>query len=260
MDIQALLPPLFEAAHKAAVLVEADSARPKVVTHKADGSPATPTDAAAERIIVEAIRAQCAIPIVAEEEFEAGLTPKIDPDGAFFLVDALDGTRDFIRGGQDFTVNIALVDRRVPVLGIIIAPALHLMWHAIAGQGAFRNSEERISVRTAEMGGIRLLGGKKAAMPEVLEPFVGAHTVSGREQRSSSLKFCLLAEGQADLYPRVGETCEWDTAAGDIILREAGGTVLDIETGKPIVYGKQDQRFINRGFIAGNRNTFLPRI
>jgi 3'-phosphoadenosine 5'-phosphosulfate (PAPS) 3'-phosphatase len=115
-------------------------------------------------------------------------------------------------------------------------------------------------MRVPAVDGLALLGGKKSSAPEVLQPFLGDHTVCSREQRSSSLKFCLLAEGQADLYPRLGETCEWDTAAGDIILREAGGSILDLATGKPIVYGKQDQRFINGGFIAGSRNTFLPRI
>lgn len=261
-DLTALLPVVLEAAQKAALRAMGDFGKPKKVTFKADGSPVSQTDVEAEAIITAILRARCGYAIVAEEEFEAGKTGMINPDAPFFLIDALDGTHEFIKDGPDFTVNVALVVNRLPVLGVIIAPALGLTWHAIHGAGAYRcdnTGTAQVCVRIAGPDGLALLGGKKSSMPEVLEPFVGAQTVASREQRASSLKFCLLAEGQADLYPRLGETCEWDTAAGDIILREAGGTVLDIETGLPIVYGKQEARFINRGFIAGSRNTFLPR-
>ncbi len=262
-DIAALLPALTHAAQLAATRVMADFGRPKTISVKSDGSPATLTDAEAEAIITGIIRSISPYPIVAEEEYEAGKTPAIDPDAPFFLIDALDGTREFIRDGQDFTVNIALIDKRVPVLGIITAPVIRTTWYAIRGQGAYRcdtDGTTQVCVRVPAAEGLMLLGGKKSSMPEVLEPFLGEHAVASREQRSSSLKFCLLAEGRADLYPRLGETCEWDTAAGDVILHEAGGTVLDITTGKPLVYGKQDVRFINSGFIAGSRNTFLPKI
>lgn len=258
-----LLPALRDAASLAAARIMQDVGREKTVFCKADGSPATATDAEAEAIITAAIRAVSPIPIVAEEEFEAGQTQTIDPDGPFFLIDALDGTREFIRGGQDFTVNIALIARRAPILGIIVSPVMNVTWYAVAGQGAYRcdgTGPTQLCMRVPSAEGLALLGGKKSSMPEVLEPFLGEHAVASREQRSSSLKFCLLAEGQADLYPRLGETYEWDTAAGDIILREAGGSVLDISSGKPIVYGKQERRFINGGFIAGSRNTFLPKI
>lgn len=259
MDFSSLLQPLLAAAHAAADRIMLDFSGEKTVYYKNDGSPATATDRDAEAIICKAISALGDFQIVAEEEFEAGLTPRIDPDAPFFLIDALDGTRSFIRNDEDFTVNIALVDKRVPVMGVIVAPVLRRTWHAIAGVGTFRDGQ-KIVMREAAKQDISLLGGKRSAMPEVLEPFVGEHAVSSRAQRSSSLKFCLLAEGEADLYPRLGETYEWDTAAGDIILREAGGVVLDIATGLPLEYGKQELRFINRGFIAGNRNTFLPKI
>lgn len=258
-----LLPVLRHAAGLAAVRILVDSARPKTILTKRDGSPYTATDVDAEGIIIDILHKHTDIPIIAEEDFEAGRSVSIDPAQPFFLVDALDGTREFIRGGNDFTVNIALVAARAPVMGVIVAPAFDTSWYAYAGGGAYRctgDVETQVCMRVPTADGLALLGGKRSSAPEVLEPFLGTHTVSSREQRSSSLKFCLLAEGQADLYPRLGETYEWDTAAGDIILREAGGSILDIATGKPILYGKQESRFINGGFIAGSRNTFLPRI
>ncbi|NBX66646.1 MAG: 3'(2'),5'-bisphosphate nucleotidase CysQ [Proteobacteria bacterium] len=257
-----LLPVLRHAASLAAARIMADGPGPKTVLTKSDGSPYTATDIEAESLITAALRAHTDIPIIAEEEFEAGRAAQIDPAKPFFLVDALDGTREFIRGGNDFTVNIALIAQRVPVLGIILAPVMNTCWYALSGGGTYRCSgdvETQVCMRVPAADGLALLGGKKSSAPEVLEPFLGDHTVSSREQRSSSLKFCLLAEGQADLYPRLGETYEWDTAAGDIILREAGGSILDLATGRPIVYGKQEKRFINGGFVAGSRNTFLPR-
>jgi 3'(2'), 5'-bisphosphate nucleotidase len=263
LPLTEFLPVLRHAAGLAATRLLADAEGPKTVLTKRDGSPYTMADIEAEARIVEALRAHTDIPIIAEEEFEAGQSGPIDPLRPFFLIDALDGTREFIRGGNDFTVNIALIENRVPVLGVIIAPIMKTEWYALSGGSTYRCTgevETQVCMRVPESGGLALLGGKKSSAPDVLEPFLGAHTVSSREQRSSSLKFCLLAEGQADLYPRLGETYEWDTAAGDIILREAGGSILDLATGKPIVYGKQDLRFINGGFIAGSRNTFLPRI
>jgi len=157
-------------------------------------------------------------------------------------------------------VNIALIQNRAPVLGVIVAPVFGISWHAALGHGTYRcdsGGRQQVCVRVPDTAGLALLGGKTSSQPAVLEPFLGAHTVTSREHRASSLKFCLLAEGQADVYPRLGDTCEWDTAAGDIILREAGGTVLDIITGQPLVYGKQDKGFINNGFIAGSKNTFI---
>ena len=259
-----LLTVLLEAVREASALISADAAKPRIVSHKSDGSPVTQTDARAESIITAKIRAVSPYAIVAEEELEAGLTPTINPDEPFFLIDALDGTRDFIKGGTDYTVNIALVVAREPVLGVIRAPASGVTWFAAQGYGAFRQDDEnptcKLAMREPPADGVHLLGGKRASEPVVLEPFIGAQTVAGREQRSSSLKFCLLAEGQADLYPRLMPTSEWDTAAGDIIVREAGGVVLDLESGQPITYGKQDKKFVNGGFIAGNRRLFLPTI
>lgn len=236
-----------------------DWQREPVVIRKPDGSPVTLTDAAAERIVVEALRGISPYPIVAEEAMHDGPAPDITGT-PFWLVDALDGTREFIRGTKDFTVNIALIDNGQPVFGVIHAPAHEISWHASTGGGAFATREhetpQHVHVRETDAAALIVLGGKRASETMVLEPFVGAHTIANRTQRGSSIKFCLVAEGHADVYSRPGQTYEWDTAAGDVILREAGGVVLDIWTRKPIVYGKAHAKFENGGFIAGSRAAF----
>jgi len=260
IDLPSLLPALLDAAQDASARIMADWGHPKTVSHKIDGSPVTQTDADAEKIITVRLRALMPAAIVAEEEFEDGVTPTIDPDAPFFLIDALDGTRDFIKDGRDFTVNIALIVNRQPVAGVILAPALGVTWYATQGYGAHRIEDgitRSITMRDIPKDGLFLLGGKRSSEPVVLEPFIGPQIVADRAQRSSSLKFCLLAEAAADVYPRLGETYEWDTAAGDIIMREAGGAVIDLATGKPLAYGKQERRFLNGGFIAGHRGLFL---
>lgn len=247
---------LWDAALRAGARALSDRGRHGDVGRKGDGSPFTATDHAMEAIVVETIKSVSDFAIVAEEAAELGKTPSLHGDEPFWLVDALDGTREFIRGGNDFTVNIALIENRQPIFGIVHAPATQTTWHAIRGGGVFRNKSEEIRIRDIPAEGITLLGGKKSSEPQVLEPLIGKYTIHAREQRSSSLKFCLLAQGSADLYTRLGETYEWDTAAGDIIVREAGGIVMDMATHQPIVYGKADQSFINQGFIAGRKDLF----
>jgi len=235
-----------------------DWQREIVVIKKPDGSPVTLTDAAAERIITDILKDMSPLPIVAEEAMHEGPAPSIEGT-PFWLVDALDGTRDFIRGGKDFTVNIALIDNGAPVFGIIHAPAHARTWWAAKDQGAYRiigHDTVRIQMRAMPEDGYHLLAGKQASQPGVLSDYLGAYTVANTQPRASALKFCLIAEGSADVYPRKGNTYEWDTAAGDIIVREAGGMVIDLETKKPIVYGKANSNFENGGFIAGSRHAF----
>lgn len=249
---------LLRVARDAGDRIMQDWGREPMVIKKPDGSPVTLTDAAAERIVIEVIKSLSTYPIVAEEAMHEGPAPDITGT-PFWLVDALDGTRDFIRAGKDFTVNIALIEGDEPVFGIVHAPALDRTWWAAKGQGAFHiiNGETtRITMRETPSEGFHLLAGKQAAAPGVLSDYLGAYNVAGVEQRSSALKFCLVAEGTADIYPRKGNTYEWDTAAGDIIMREAGGMVLDLETKRPIIYGKAQRRFENDGFIAGARAVF----
>jgi len=251
--------PLIDAVHRAGARIMADWQKPQMVHEKGDKSPKTDTDDAAEAIVVPTILSLSDLPIIAEEAFEKGLRPSVAPDNSFWLVDALDGTRDFIKGGPDFSVNIALIENGQPVLGVIHAPVTGDTWYAHEGAGAFHlkgGITNVIRMRVPDTGALAMLAGKRAADPVVLEPFIGAHTMAERGQRSSSIKFCLLAQGLWDLYPRLGETYEWDTAAGDAILREAVGVVLDLHTGKPLAYGKADPAFLNTGFVAGHEAVF----
>jgi 3'(2'), 5'-bisphosphate nucleotidase len=245
----------MDAAHMAGARIMTDWGQNGTVIRKSDGSPVTDTDQAAEDIMVAALKRISPHTVIAEEAIHAG-KPYVLSDEPFWLVDALDGTRDFIRGGRDFTVNAALIDGGEPVFGVIHAPAFGVSWYAIATKGAFRVEGENhipIKMRPTPKEGFHLLSGVRSAEAVILEPFIGEHVVASRHQRSSSLKFCMVAEGQYDLYPRLGHTSEWDTAAGDIIMREAGGAVLDMRSKEPIQYGKSDRNFENDGFIAGSR-------
>jgi 3'(2'), 5'-bisphosphate nucleotidase len=250
---------LIEAAVKAGERAMADWRTEKEIRYKPDGSPHTDTDLAMEAIMLAAILSVSDHKIIAEEAVHAGKTPVLEAGEPFWLVDALDGTRDFVGGLPDFTVNVALIEDGQPTLGVIHAPAEKITWYAIAGLGAFKIENgvtAAIQMRETPAEGLFLLSGVRAGAPEVLEPFIGAHVVAERRKRSSSLKFCLLAEGKADLYPRQQATYEWDIAAGDIIMREAGGIVIDMETRKSIAYGKVGVGFENGGFIAGRQDIF----
>ena len=225
---------------------------------KADSSPVTEADNAAEAIILRHIAAVApGIPVVAEEACAAGRLPEVGRE--FFLVDPLDGTKEFVRGGDDFTVNIGLVRDGVPALGIVLAPALDRLYVGIAGEGAWtaivsaaKAGEWRdISIRAAE-GPIHVVASKSHRTPET-DAFIAKYNVGELVAAGSSLKFCIVAEGVADLYPRMGTTMQWDTAAGDAVLRAAGGTVVTLE-GKPLPYGPNGRpgvaAFENPWFVA----------
>jgi 3'(2'), 5'-bisphosphate nucleotidase len=233
----------------------ADWRRDLPVTRKADGSPVTTTDQAAETMAIAAVKAVSPHTIVAEEAVHGGDRPDVTSGAPFWLIDALDGTRDFVRGLPDFTVNIALIEGHVPVLGVVHAPVTGVTWYAKKGMGAYRDGTQ-IEMRKPDINALRLLGGVRAAEKPLLEPILGDHAIASRVQRSSSLKFCLVADGSADIYPRIGRTSEWDTAAGDIIMREAGGCVLQLAGLQPILYGKSFANFENDGFIAGHASLF----
>jgi 3'(2'), 5'-bisphosphate nucleotidase len=182
---------------------------------------------------------------------EAGSIPDIS-GGAFFLVDPLDGTKEFITGGGDFTVNIGLLKDFIPVMGIIYAPVSGNLYFGAEGQAfmcAKGGAEKKISMRPMPEAGLTVVASKRHGDPEKLNEFLRGKKVNELLNYSSSLKFCALASGQADFYPRLGPTCEWDTAAGDAILRAAGGKVTTLD-GKPLPYGKADKRFLNPEFLA----------
>jgi 3'(2'), 5'-bisphosphate nucleotidase len=226
------------------------------VERKADQSPVTAADHAAEAIILEDLgQIAPSVPIVAEEEVAAGRLPKIGSE--FFLVDPLDGTKEFIQRNGDFTVNIALVREGTPVLGVVYAPVTGGLFIGNVLQGwALRSRQPtdsqvaaprgRICVRAAPVSGLTVVVSRSHATPET-ETYLTHYSVAERVSVGSSLKFCLVAAGEADLYPRLGPTMEWDTAAGHAVLVAAGGSVL-APGGAPLVYGKPGLR--NSFFIA----------
>ena len=233
-----------------------------VAEQKADLSPVTLADQEAERIILDGLRSRLPfIPVVAEEEAAAGLEPQNVGD-EFLLVDPLDGTREFVRGGDDFTVNIALVRGEKPVIGVVYAPARNVLYSGAQSMAelASTNSSHEITQRKAIS--VRQAGEKLAIVASrshnnaETDAFIANYKDAECVCVGSSLKFCLLATGEADLYPRLGRTMQWDTAAGDAVLRAAGGMVRKLD-GTPFPYGPHttpdDERFANPHFIAAGR-------
>jgi 3'(2'), 5'-bisphosphate nucleotidase len=222
------------------------------VMDKSDGSPVTIADQKAEALIAaELQKLRPEIPMIGEESVAAGSIPDIS-GGAFWLVDPLDGTREFITGSGDFTVNIALLKNFIPVMGIIYAPVADELYFGAEGQ-AFMSLEggplQKIAVRQTPSEGLTVVASKRHGDPERLNDFLKNKKVAQLINRSSSLKFCTIAAGLADFYPRLGPTSEWDTAAGDAILQAAGGRVVMLD-GKLLTYGKTERKFLNPEFIA----------
>jgi 3'(2'), 5'-bisphosphate nucleotidase len=212
---------------------------------KADGSPVTAADEAAEAIIRDGLkRLAPAVPIISEEH-AAREKPKPITGGSYFLVDPLDGTREFIAGRDEYTVNIALMTDGAPLFGIICAPALGDLWRGIVGRGAERislahRSEAPTPVHTRprpKCEAVVLVSRShlEARTKSYVDGLPGAKLM----QSGSSIKFCRLAEGSADLYPRLAPTHDWDIAAGHAILKAAGGSVTAPD-GAPLVYGTND--------------------
>jgi 3'(2'), 5'-bisphosphate nucleotidase len=230
------------------------------VRDKADKSPVTDADHAAEAIIVAGLRTLTPdTPVVAEEEMAAGRIPEIgtiESGGPFWLVDPLDGTKEFIKRNGEFTVNIALIEVGRPTLGIVLAPASDTLWRGTAGLGADKSENggafTQITTRPQPTDGLICCASRSHAIYSDLDGWFGREgiTVAERVQVGSSLKFCLIAEGKADIYPRFGPTNEWDTAAGQGVLEAAGGEVVTTD-GKPLLYGKP--RFSNPHFIARSK-------
>nr|WP_244437850.1 3'(2'),5'-bisphosphate nucleotidase CysQ [Hyphomicrobium denitrificans] len=212
------------------------------VVHKDDGSPVTDADRSAEDLIVRGLeKIDPRIPIIAEERIQYSGAPDIC-EQTFFLVDPLDGTKEFVQGRTDFTVNICLVECGLPRLGVVVAPARNELFSG-DGHNAFRcrvspdgRLIERTAIRTSmprrALRGIASASHAHADTMRFLERFAVGEILSV----GSSLKFCLLAAGEADIYPRIGRTMQWDTAAGDAILRSAGGCTLRLD-GQPLNYG-----------------------
>ena len=218
------------------------------VEHKQDSSPVTEADRAAELIILAALaRAAPGVPVIAEEEVAAGRIPA--HGDTYFLVDPLDGTKEFVRGGEDYTVNIGLIVDGVPLLGAVFAPATERLHAGLVGEGAWlEDLSNRIPIRTRKPGDELVAVASKSHFNQPTADYLcEAAKDCGYVAIGSSLKFCIVAEGRADIYPRLSPTSEWDTAAGHAVLLAAGGRV-DGPDGQPLAYGKR--AFLNRGFVA----------
>lgn len=232
------------------------------VTDKADASPVTQADRAAERVILAGLRAAYPdVPCVAEEETAEGVVPP-ELGRAFFLVDPLDGTKEFVRRHTDFTVNIALIRDGAPEIGVVYAPCTGRFFSGRPGRAeAFEardgkpiSERHRIHVREGRQP-LTIVASRSHRTPET-DAFIKKVSAAEIVSVGSSLKFCLVASGEADLYPRFGRTMEWDTAAGDAVLRAAGGSTHTLD-GKSLVYGKRNQAddadFANPHFVSSGR-------
>jgi 3'(2'), 5'-bisphosphate nucleotidase len=222
---------------------------------KSDGSPVTQADLAANGVILERLRrAFPEIPVISEEADQ--------PEAAkgaewFILVDPLDGTKEFLRGTEEFTVNIALIHRGAPVCGVVFAPAMGRIWTGCGAKA--RSGTLPVGATDAEKIAWTGIGCRAEAekpiavvsrshLDQATQDWLANHDC-GSAPSGSSIKFCLVAEGAADVYPRFGRTMEWDTGAGDAVLRAAGGRI-ETAQGAPFVYGKSQDGYANPGFVA----------
>lgn len=249
-----LLEAACAAARAAATVILEVYAHPFDVRHKADASPVTQADERAEAVIIERLRAAAPdIPIIAEEQAAAqGLAEP--PPPRFWLVDPLDGTREFVKRNGEFTVNIGLVEAGRVVLGVMQVPAAGLLYSACGPGTALRQegdaAPQAIAARPPPAAGAVLVHSRSHADLPRLEAFAARFVQVKRRVAGSAVKFCLIAAGEADYYPRFGRTMEWDTAAGQAILEAAGGRVETLD-GRPLVYAKPG--FANPEFLARGR-------
>ena len=245
-----LIAPVLAAARRAGEVILRHYAAGVAVERKADASPVTAADRDAEAVILPVLADLLpGVPIVAEEEVAAGNMP--EPGARFWLVDALDGTREFLDRNDEFTVNVALIEGGRPVLGVVHLPAKDETYFA-AGPGTARRvrgggAPEPIAARPAPADGLVVVTSRRHGSGERLAAFLETVPVRKRVTAGSSLKFCLIAAGEADLYPRFGPTSEWDIAAGHAVLAAAGGSVRTLDGGE-MTYGKPEYR--NPDFVA----------
>ncbi len=246
-----LLSPVIAIAQRAAQVVMEVYATDFAVRGKCDASPVTEADERAEALIVPALQALApGMTIVAEEGIAAGHLPVCGD--RFWLVDPLDGTREFCDRNGEFTVNIALIEHGAPVLGVVFAPAFGRLFAGVVGEGAFVDDaagRRSIGCRALPPEGLTVLASRSHGDEAALAAFLADRRVAALRHAGSSLKLCLLAAGEADCYPRFGRTMEWDIAAGHAVLAAAGGDVID-PAGRPLRYGKPG--FENPAFVAGS--------
>ncbi len=249
-----LLPRVEALARAAGALILEVYGTDFVVQDKVDASPLTLADERAEALITPALqRLQPDWPVVAEEAASRGRAPAAAD--CFWLVDPLDGTREFVARNGEFTVNIALVRQGRPVLGVVYLPVPDRLYAGVVGQGAWLDADGRrraIAARVPPAAGAVVACSRSHGDAAALQAWLQGQPVAAWVPAGSSLKFGLIAEGRADVYPRLGRTMEWDTAAGHAVLAAAGGSVCDLE-GRPLRYGKpgfENPHFVARGVRA----------
>jgi len=263
IDRDALTKGLVEAAVEAAGVIMGHYENDVEIMRKGDKSPVTIADHEAEEILLRHLqRLAPEVPVVAEEEVAAGRIPP-NLGARFFLVDPLDGTKEFLKQNGQFTVNIGLIEDGVPTMGVVYAPAMGRMFYAVGPGKAFaqeidphkgvagiaETEPEQISVRAPPADGVIAIS-SGSHKHEAVEEYLSAFKVIERKEMGSSLKFCLIATGEADLYPRQPQSsCEWDVAAAHAVLRAAGGNVTCLD-GTLFDYGHAERKFLNPGFVA----------
>ena len=253
-------------AHEAGRLILKHYAAGTEARAKTDDSPVTAADEEAEALILARLaKLAPGVPVVAEEEMAAGRLPRLG--SRFFLVDPLDGTKEFLKRNGEFTVNIALIENGKAVCGVVLAPAKGRAFIGDGGNGAFElaapeygaldpRGAKPIRARAAPKDGLIAIASRTHRDTKT-EEYLAAYRVADLLAAGSSLKFCLVAAGEADLYPRHGRTMEWDTAAGQAVLEAAGGSVKTLE-GAPLLYGKIDEGFANPYFVARGVEQYQP--
>jgi 3'(2'), 5'-bisphosphate nucleotidase len=218
------------------------------VEYKEDNSPLTEADLASNKVIVEALE-KFNIPILSEEEKAIEYSDRKDWK-YYWCIDPIDGTKEFIKKNGEFTVNIALIHRDIPVLGVVYAPVLEDMYIAKKGEGAYKNAQKLpLKINSTPEAKLKVVASKSHLSIET-QKFIDNLDTEEIEQvsKGSSLKLCMVAEGEADIYPRLAPTMEWDTAAAHAIVLEAGKSVVQFETREPIVYNKKN--LLNPWFIV----------
>lgn len=221
---------------------------------KSDNSPVTLADLAANAVIEKRLNELTpTIPLISEENLSQ--RAQIGKDDLYWLIDPLDGTKEFIKRRRDFTVNIALIFKGVPIFGVVYAPARHLTYWGGVGfdnelHGAWKNDDETDQpIAVSKMGATARIVASASHLNQDTQNFIDQYPGAQLVQAGSSIKICMIAEGAADLYPRMAPTSEWDTAAGDAVLRGAGGMIYQLD-GNPLIYGKED--ILNPYFICAN--------
>ncbi len=236
------------------------------LVEKSDGSPVTKADKEAEIFIEERLNELIPnVPVIGEESYSSGRRADLSRNDYFWLVDPLDGTRSFVRGGENFTTNVALIYRGEPVLGVVYAPQKEEIYYGYFDFDTsvgyayrhFGQSDKEKAIRTRRMPkkGISVMTSGDHPNDAKHEKFLQNYKVANIIRRASSLKICAIASGKADLYVRFGSTGEWDTAAGHAILRAAGGDIRDL-SGNTLRYGENNKDIINPDFIAASGDLF----